>query len=83
MGADLEVAVFDGIGQLQFSFYAYEPSFRGGVNVAAGPVLTATQATDNIVTGAGPGGGPVVGIWAPRERTSAYSTPTTRTSGAG
>ena len=38
-------------------FFAYEPSFRGGVNVAAGDVSGVGPA---IVTGVGAGGGPVV-----------------------
>lgn len=41
---------------------AFEPSFRGGVNVAAGDVNTAS-ATDEIVVGAGYGGGPVVRVY--------------------
>ncbi len=38
-------------------FFAYEPSFRGGVYVAAGNVASVGPA---IVTGGGAGGGPVV-----------------------
>ena len=41
---------------------AFEPTFRGGVNVAAGDVNTAS-ATDEIVVGAGYGGGPVVRVF--------------------
>src|SRR5579871_3690557 len=52
-GGGPHVEVFDQAATLQRSFYAYDPSFRGGVNVAD---LGAT----NIVTGAGPGGGPHV-----------------------
>jgi hypothetical protein len=40
------------------SFYAYDPSFRGGVSVAAGD-LNDDGVTD-VITGAGPGGGPHV-----------------------
>jgi cyclophilin family peptidyl-prolyl cis-trans isomerase len=52
-GGGPHVEVFDQFASVQRSFMAYDPSFRGGVNVAD---LGAT----NIVTGAGPGGGPHV-----------------------
>lgn len=40
------------------SFYAYEHGFRGGISVAVGDVDG--DGTQDIVTGAGPGGGPRV-----------------------
>jgi cyclophilin family peptidyl-prolyl cis-trans isomerase len=40
------------------SFFAYDASFHGGVNVAVGPVDS--NGTLGIITGAGPGGGPHV-----------------------
>ena len=56
------VKVFDGATfALVTSFFAYEPSFRGGVTVAAGDV-TGTG-TGSIVTGTGFGGGPVLRIF--------------------
>jgi hypothetical protein len=40
------------------SFFAYHPSFQGGVNVAVGDLIGSGQA--QVITGAGPGGGPHV-----------------------
>src|SRR5262249_5832203 len=61
-GGGPHVKVFDGAGlqtgiqrELR-SFFAYDPLFQGGVNVAVGDVNG--DGTPDIVTGAGPGGGP-------------------------
>jgi hypothetical protein len=43
------------------SFYAYDPGFAGGVNVAVSDV----NGQPELVTGAGPGGGPHVKVFAP------------------
>jgi hypothetical protein len=56
------VRVFDGrTGALIRSFFAYDPSFTGGVTVAAGDVTG--DGVPDIVTGTGPGGGPAVTVF--------------------
>jgi hypothetical protein len=50
------VRTFEQDGTALNSFYAYDPGFRGGVSVASGDVDG--DGKDEIITGAGPGGGP-------------------------
>jgi streptogramin lyase len=60
-GGGPHVKVFDALtGQLVDSFFAYDPQFTGGVRVAA--TLGAGGFPD-IITGAGPGGGPHVKVF--------------------
>ena len=62
VGGGPHVEVFDGAtGGLLDSFFAYEPSFRGGVNVAASDVNGDGRA--DVVTGTGVGGGPRVQVF--------------------
>ncbi len=55
-GGGPHVRVFSRLGRILFEFFAYHPAFRGGVSVASGDVDGDGQ--DEIITGAGPGGGP-------------------------
>jgi hypothetical protein len=61
-GSGGHVKVFDGkTGNEVSSFFAYGPSFAGGVRVAAGDVDG--DGVADIITGAGPGGGPHVKVF--------------------
>jgi hypothetical protein len=61
-GGGPHVRVFTKSGRLlNPGFFAYDPKFRGGVNVAVGDLDGDGKA--EIVTGAGPGGGPQVRIF--------------------
>jgi hypothetical protein len=51
----------DGTVSEKAGFFAYTPAFTGGVRVAAGNADL--DAFAEVLTGAGPGGGPHVGIW--------------------
>ncbi len=61
-GGGPHVKVFDGAtGAERASFFAYAPTFTGGVSVAAGNVAN-LGGRAAVVTGAGPGGGPQVNV---------------------
>ncbi len=60
-GGGPHVRIFDIDGKLRGSFFAYDPRFRGGVNVSVGDIDG--DGNDEIVTGAGVKGGPHVRIF--------------------
>jgi len=58
-GGGPHVKAFSGVNLVELrSFFAYNAAFRGGVRVAAGDVNN--DGNDDIITGAGAGGGPHV-----------------------
>src|SRR5262245_29673765 len=59
-GSQPVVRVRDTVGNVT-NFFAYDPLFTGGVRVALGDVNG--DGVLDIITGAGPGGGPQVKVW--------------------
>ena len=47
------------------NFFAFDSNFRGGVRLAAGEVIANTLNEDDVIVGAGPGGGSEVRVFAP------------------
>jgi subtilisin family serine protease len=60
-GGGPHVRVFDISGSVKQEFFAYHPDFRGGIYVAGGDING--DGRDEIITGAGAGGGPHVRIF--------------------
>jgi len=60
-GGGPHVRIFNSQAQLVGQFFAYNPNFRGGVNLASGDIDG--DGKDEIITGAGPGGGPHVRVF--------------------
>ena len=61
VGGAPQVRIFDSNGKLKANFIAYDDNSRGGVNVAIGDVDGDGQ--NEIITGTGKGGGPIVRIF--------------------
>lgn len=80
-GAPPEVRVLDHRGRATGEqFLAYDRKFRGGVRIAAGDVDGDGQ--DEIVTGAGPSGGPHIRVFAERMATDRNGLPRITDAGA-
>ena len=60
-GVPAQVRVYNPDGQVRFTLTPYESTFTGGVQVATGDVNG--DGVDDIITGTGPGGGPVVEVF--------------------
>jgi len=61
-GGGPQVRIFNDQGRLlSGGFFAFDKNFRGGVNVAAGDVNG--DGRDEIIAGAGPGGGPQIRVF--------------------
>jgi hypothetical protein len=71
-GGGPEVKVYDAVtGALRFDFFAYSPTFLGGVRVAIGDVNG--DGIPDIITAAGPGGGPHVKVFSGKDGTQLAS----------
>lgn len=61
-GGGPQIRSFDNIGTpIGLGFFAYNEAFRGGVNIACGDIDN--DGINELITGAGPSGGPHIRIW--------------------
>lgn len=60
-GGGPQIRVFDIDGKIKSQFFAYNQDFHGGVNIAVGDLDG--DGISEIITGAGPGGGPHIRIF--------------------
>jgi hypothetical protein len=60
-GGSPQVQVFNLDGSMRFNFFAFSPTFKGGVRVATGDVNG--DGVQDIIVAAGPGGGPQVSVY--------------------
>lgn len=65
------VNVYNEYGETVRSFFAYDPNFRGGVRVSTGDVTG--DGWDDVVTGTGVGGGPIVNVYDGRTGAQLFS----------
>jgi hypothetical protein len=71
VGGGPHVRVWDGVtGNERYGFFAYNPNFLSGVIVTAGDLDN--DGRTEIITGAGPGGGPHVRVWNPETTTERF-----------
>ena len=64
-GGGPHVRVWSGSGIIKYQFFAYAQTFRGGDYVAVGDINGLKHG--QVVTGAGPGGGPQVRVFDPTD----------------
>ena len=60
-GGGPQIKVLDNLGRTHLQFFAFDKNFKGGVNLAAGDVDN--DGREEIIAGAGKGGGPHVRIF--------------------
>ena len=64
-GGGPHLRAFDRLGNVELSFFAYDENFRGGVHIDVGDINE--DGVDEIITAAGPGGGPHLRIFSGEE----------------